>query len=55
MMKLFEYLKKMVTEQSVLVLQNFNKVFQVDCDANGSMIGAVLSQEGKMVAFLARN
>jgi hypothetical protein len=45
-MKSFENLKKTVSEQLVLVLLDFNKVFQVDCDASGSMIGDILSQEG---------
>ena len=49
----FELLKKKVIEQLVLALPDFNKVFQVDCDVSGSAIGAVLSQEGKPIAYFS--
>ena len=49
----FELLKKKVIEQLVLALLDFNKVFQVDCDASGSANGVVLSQEGKPIAYFS--
>ena len=51
----FELLKKKVIKQPFLALIDFNKVFQEDCDASGSAIGVVLSQEGKPIAYFSEN
>jgi len=39
-----------LTEAPVLVLSDFTKTFEIECDASGIGIRGVLMQQGKLVA-----
>jgi hypothetical protein len=49
--KRFNTLKEKVTERPILVFPNFEKTFQVRCDASGVAIGGVLSQDNRLVSY----
>jgi hypothetical protein len=51
--KSFKVLKEKITEQPILVLPDFGKMFQVRCDASGVDIGEVLSQYNMPVSYFS--
>jgi hypothetical protein len=53
--KRFNLLKRKITEPPILVLPDFKKTFQVKCDASGFAIGAILSQEDRLIEYFSEN
>ena len=49
----FQELKKCLTKAPLLILPNFTKTFEIECDASGIGIGGVLLQEGRLVAYFS--
>ena len=49
----FMLLKDRLTHAPLLQLPDFNKTFELECDASGIGLGGVLLQEGKPVAYFS--
>ena len=49
----FQELKKCLASAPLLGLLDFNKSFEIECDASGIGIGGVLMQEGKPIAYFS--
>ncbi|MCO5547151.1 hypothetical protein L7F22_000593 [Adiantum nelumboides] len=47
----FKLFKEKLTTEPILILPDLRKSFQVQCDACGSSIGAVLMQDGHVIAY----
>ena len=51
----FKEIKGKIAFVDVLVLLDFSKVFEVECDASSTRVGGVLSQEGRPICFYGEN
>ena len=52
--KAFKEIKRIMTKETLLMYPNFNQVFEIHTDASKTQLGAVISQNGKHVAFYSR-
>nr|KYP53687.1 Retrovirus-related Pol polyprotein from transposon 297 family [Cajanus cajan] len=52
--KAFDELKKRVTTAPILVLPNFDKEFELECDASGMGIRAIIMQERRLVTYFSK-
>ena len=51
----FKTLKDMLTNAPLLSLLNFDKAFEIECDASGTGIGVILIRDSKPIAYLMKS
>ena len=53
--KAFQIIRQKLTNAPLLSLPNFKKTFEIECDVSGIGIGigAVLMQEGRLIAYFS--
>ena len=52
--KAFDTVKKVISRETLLVYPEFNKPFDIHTDARDLQLGALISQQGKPIAFYNR-
>ena len=52
--KAFNTMKKLITRETLLAYPDFTKPFDIHTDASHTQLGAVISQNGKPIAFYSR-
>ncbi len=50
----FDTMKRIMARETILAYPNFDKPFEIHTDASAYQLGAVISQDGKPIAFYSR-
>lgn len=50
----FEALKLAVRTAPILILPNFERPFEIECDASGGGVGAVLMQQKRPLSYFSK-